>query len=64
MDKPYDYEQIRQQKSHDRLIYMFDTYEGMTEPDVVDVDLIGRPATQLLSSPVEIDYSGRLIVKR
>lgn len=37
----------------DRAIYMFDTYEGMTQPEAVDVDLQGRSAAQLLASPTE-----------
>jgi hypothetical protein len=37
----------------DRDLYLFDTYEGMTPPEGVDVDLLGRPATQLLNSPTD-----------
>lgn len=28
----------------DRMLYLFDTYEGMPAPDEVDVDFMGRPA--------------------
>lgn len=44
-----------QQGKQDRSIYMFDTYEGMTEPDAVDIDLLGRSASRLLIIPEECE---------
>ncbi|MBI4237574.1 MAG: class I SAM-dependent methyltransferase [Deltaproteobacteria bacterium] len=44
-----------QQGAKDRTIYLFDTYEGMTPPEKTDVDLLGRPASQLLTSPTEAE---------
>lgn len=44
---------LLQMERRDRDIYLFDTYEGMTVPELVDVDLLGRSATQLLASPAE-----------
>lgn len=42
-----------QRGRQDRLIYLFDTYEGMAAPEAIDVDLLGRTATELLTSPTE-----------
>lgn len=39
-------------ESH-RTIHLFDTYDGMTPPTAIDVDVLGRSADQLLASPQE-----------
>lgn len=39
----------------DRDLYLFDTFEGMTPPESVDVDLMGRSAGALLHSPAECE---------
>jgi hypothetical protein len=36
--------------SHDRSLHLFDTFAGMTEPSDLDIDPLGRPAAELLSS--------------
>jgi O-methyltransferase len=38
---------------HDRRVWLFDTFEGMTEPAAVDVDCHGRSAEQLLEQTAE-----------
>lgn len=43
------------QGEQNRVIYMFDTYEGMTDPEAVDVDILGRSATRLLTTPAECE---------
>jgi hypothetical protein len=35
-----------------RDLYLYDTFEGMTEPTAIDVDLYGRPAATTLASQV------------
>ena len=39
----------------DRLIYMYDTYEGMTEPTIEDRDYTGENAAKLLSQEDKAD---------
>lgn len=44
---------LQQQHVCDRDIYLFDTFEGMTPPESMDVDLLNRSATALLETPTE-----------
>ena len=39
----------------DRKLYLFDTYEGMTEPGANDVSLIGESAAQMMATAKLLD---------
>lgn len=45
-----------------RDIFLFDTFEGMTEPDERDLDCFGRPASELLSDE-NVNRSERELVR-
>jgi hypothetical protein len=61
---------LLQEGAHDRRLWLYDTFEGMTEPSDQDISVYGLRAAEFFldrgDAPllVRIDYTGRVGVKR